>query len=461
MDQNKKLSQKVYDVEKEKVKVNERLEDTDYIVLGTVDTDRETIGSEASPKENSMQAMTVGKIKDEYKSLDFDDLKDISGYPESVLTKDLKIVYAGTASAQDWKSNGREIFFNDKHSDGAFQSALDYAKIVKDKYKGYNISTTGHSLGGAEAIYVAVLLGFDAITYGAAGSGLTDEQMKKYKGNIFNIYDTSDGVTSGWLTGGKHKIPFHSFGIDNYSGFGKGWADNTFGHGLDLFKVDNNGNYIDKYGDVVVYSDLNGGISLEATLIAQKIIANNERLRELEGIALKSSSHRDEIDRLQKENSSLQFEISMVMAMNGLEVVRRKFTSNGNLTRNEQIYLDDSQALITIQQLQSEFDLATESVVRIYQDGIEEAESLWSSSLSKAQSQGSLLSSDEIIDSLSSTGFTQRVIVNVPCEDYQEKINKIRNMGNSFINLTTNIKEQINRLVQNDHELENELRQIG
>lgn len=408
-----------------------------------------------------MQAMTVGKIKDKYKNLDFNDLKDISGYPESVITNDIKIVYAGTASAQDWKSNGREILFNNKHSDGAFQSALDYAKIVQDKYKGFNISTTGHSLGGAEAIYVAVLLGFDAITYGAAGSGLTDAQMKKYKGNIFNIYDTSDGVTSGWLTGGKHKVPFHSFGIDNYSGFGKGWADNTYGHGLELFKVDNNGNYIDKYGDVVIYSDLNGGISLEATLIAQQIIANNKRLRELEGVGLKSSSHQAEIDHLKKENSSLQLEIKMAMAMNVLEVIRRKFNSNGNVTRNEQIYLDDSQALITIQLLQSEFDQTTESVVKIYQEGVEEAESLWTSALSKAQSQGSLLSSEEIIDSLSSAGFTQEAIVNVPCEDYQEKINKVRKMANSFAKLVNNMTEQINRLVQNDHELGNKLRQLG
>ncbi|MFB1050648.1 Mbeg1-like protein [Paraliobacillus sp. JSM ZJ581] len=102
----------------------------------------------------------------------------MSGYPESIIKKDLTIAYAGTKTWKDWKTNFREIAKNEKHSEGAFQSALNYAKEVQLKYSGYNISTTGHSLGGAEAIYVAVLLGLDAITYGAAGSGLTEEQIK-------------------------------------------------------------------------------------------------------------------------------------------------------------------------------------------------------------------------------------------------------------------------------------------
>ena len=80
----------------------------------------------------------------------------------------------------------REIGFNDKHQAGAFQSALTYASQIERQYSpeaGYTINTTGHSLGGAEAIYVAVLKGYNAITYGAAGSGLTDEQIKTTASN--------------------------------------------------------------------------------------------------------------------------------------------------------------------------------------------------------------------------------------------------------------------------------------
>ncbi|MGK0552875.1 triacylglycerol lipase, partial [Enterococcus faecalis] len=131
-----------------------------------------------------------------------------------------------------------------------FSSAVDYAREIEVKYPkeaGFTIGTSGHSLGGAEAIYVAVSLGYNAITYGAAGSGLTEAQIKNYKGTIVNLYDTSDIVTSGWMTGGQKNIPFLSIGIDN-----EGWE--TFGHSLDQFEVDKKGNYLNKYGDIVIYS---------------------------------------------------------------------------------------------------------------------------------------------------------------------------------------------------------------
>ena len=81
-----------------------------------------------------MQAMTTATIKDKYKELDITDLKDIPGYPESVITKDITISYAGTSSWQDVKTDVREIAQNDKHGDGAFQSALDYANVIEQRY---------------------------------------------------------------------------------------------------------------------------------------------------------------------------------------------------------------------------------------------------------------------------------------------------------------------------------------
>ena len=110
----------------------------------------------------------------------------------------------------------------------------------------------GHSLGGAQAIYVAVLKGYHGFTYAAAGPGLSEKQLNNYEGQIINLYDTSDIVTSGWLTGGKGQLPFHSFGIDNV-----GWKN--YGHDLNQFNLDKNGNYIDKYGDIIIYSDQHGG----------------------------------------------------------------------------------------------------------------------------------------------------------------------------------------------------------
>ncbi|XUD02477.1 hypothetical protein IGJ34_000418 [Enterococcus sp. AZ177] len=226
------LSKDSYDVESGEIQVGSTVGKDKYLVLDTIDTNKDTLKTESAPRKNSMQAMAVAEIKDEYKTEKR--LEKVSGYPKSVVKQDVTIVYAGTSGLKDWTSDVIEIGLEAKYENGAFSSAIDYAKEIERKYpkeNGFNIGTTGHSLGGAEAIYVAVLLGYNAFTYGAAGSGLTAEQIKQYKGTIVNLFDTRDTVTSGVLTGGRKKIPFLSMGIDN-----PWWR--TAGHSLDQFQLD-------------------------------------------------------------------------------------------------------------------------------------------------------------------------------------------------------------------------------
>ncbi|WP_430598002.1 hypothetical protein [Enterococcus sp. AZ177] len=233
LDDYNKLSKESYQVESNNVQTGDRLVEDKYLVLDTVDTNKDVLNGENNPRKNSMQAMAVAEIKDKYKNYEDYELKDLKGYPESVVKKDVTIIYAGTSSLKDWTSDVIEIGLDAKYKNGAFSSSIDYAQEIERKYpkeNGFNIGTTGHSLGGAEAIYVAVLLGYNAFTYGAAGSGLTAEQIKQYKGTIVNLFDTRDTVTSGVLTGGRKKIPFLSMGIDN-----PWWR--TAGHSLDQFQV--------------------------------------------------------------------------------------------------------------------------------------------------------------------------------------------------------------------------------
>lgn len=120
----------------------------------------------------------------------------------------------------------------------------------------------------------------------------------------------------------------------------------TAGHSLDQFKVDKKGNYINKYGDIVVYSDLNGGISIEQTLLAQSIVENKMQMRRLEHYGVHKSSGKKEYQQLKKENEWLQTQIDSFTKLN---ILRKKLTaSGGGLSRNEQIYLDDSQALTIV-----------------------------------------------------------------------------------------------------------------
>lgn len=134
MDQNRLLSGASYDVESGKVRKNQIIEDTNHLVLDVVNTDKDIIGNEQIPKGNSMQAMTTATIKKEYRSYDSKKLQKVAGYPESVINKDITISYAGTSSWQDVKTDVREIAQNDKHGDGACQSALDYANVIEQRY---------------------------------------------------------------------------------------------------------------------------------------------------------------------------------------------------------------------------------------------------------------------------------------------------------------------------------------
>ncbi|MBD9842741.1 DUF2974 domain-containing protein [Enterococcus faecalis] len=454
MDNYRKISNKVYEVEKENVQINEKIKGTNHIVIDTIDTDKDTFGYEHEPRSNSMQAMTVAEIKDEYKSWDEDDLKDIKGYPQSVINQNLTIVYAGTKSWQDWKTNFREIGFNNKH-----QAALTYASQIERQYSpeaGYTINTTGHSLGGAEAIYVAVLKGYNAITYGAAGSGLTDEQIKNYKGQIINFYDTSDAVTSSFVTGGQGKIPFYSFGVDNYSGVIVGWVKKTFGHDLDMFKTDDAGNYIDKFGDIAVYSDGHGGVAIEQTILAQQILENKNRIRGLETYDGTNPETLAEINRLKKENKWLQEQLKQFNQLNELRVSLT--ASGGGLSSNERIYLEDSQALAVVKVAASQFDVAMEECLHIYKKVMQELQEDWENGLQLIQRHTPELSYAEMREAMDQVQCTKQTMVDQDLEYFQQKFSKINRIRTSFVQLTQQITAKINELVQRDQELANQLK---
>ncbi|MFC0234500.1 hypothetical protein ACFFIF_10900 [Vagococcus entomophilus] len=71
-----------------------------------------------------------------------------------------------------------------------------------------------------------------------------------------------------------------------------------------------------------------------------------------------------EFQCLKKENKRLQTQIDSFTKLN---VLRKKFTvSGGGLSGNEQIYLDDSQALTILKLPSSKFYMAMENVVKLH-----------------------------------------------------------------------------------------------
>lgn len=142
-----------------------------------------------------------------------------------------------------------------------------------------------------------------------------------------------------------------------------------------------------------------------------------------------------------------------------LEQLKKKFTaSGGGLSSGEQIYLDDSQALAVVSHASSEFETAMLSVVIVYQTGIQNAEKLWTETLTDARSIGTDLSEGEIKSALTEGGCTEQSIVTGPVNEYKEKINKAKKMAEKFQQLAQEIRSKINELVQRDKELANQLK---
>ncbi|WP_206853997.1 lipase family protein [Candidatus Enterococcus mangumiae] len=450
MDQNRYLSKFIYQLESGKVNYGDKPLGTNHIVIETLNTDKDKIGNESRPKKNSTQAMVVAEIKDEFKKFNDNELRKVPGFPDSVITKNLTIAYAGTTSAKDWQTNIVEIGLSIKHPDGAFVSALNYAREIEKQYPksdGYTISTTGHSLGGAKALFVAALNGYDSVTYGAAGPGvaIVVALLDNHPGTLINIYDTSDAVTNEFFTGGKGMIPINSFGIDN-----SGWED--FGHSLDQFKTDEKGNYIDKHGQIIVYADGNGGILLAPTLWQQTLLKNEARIKLL---AVSGEHTLDEIKRLKEENEWLKVQIKEFLT---LQELRQKLTgSGGGLSQSEKIYLEDSQALAVVRTAASKFDEAMVNVRVIYQNGITELEELWNDWLGRIRNYTPHLTYNEVIETLAEVDCTKWEIVDEPTQEFRDKIRQIDQLSEQFQSLADEITQKINEMVARDKELANQL----
>ncbi|MGQ8823661.1 lipase family protein [Bacillus sp. NA_146.1] len=94
-----------------------------------------------------------------------------------------------------------------------FTQSVSLLEIVKKEYPNQKISTTGHSLGGANAQFASAICGVPAVTYSAPGvyDMLPNDIQKKvdageYKGQIINYINPKDTISGGALREDKTHI---------------------------------------------------------------------------------------------------------------------------------------------------------------------------------------------------------------------------------------------------------------
>lgn len=137
--------------------------------------------------------------------------------------------------------------------------------------------------------------------------------------------------------------------------------------------------------------------------------------------------------------------------------LKQKFTASGGLSANEQIYLDDSEALLVVETAAKMNETISTSLKKKYQDAITQAEELWKKTEQAAQNIGTILSYTEEIEALESGGASKQTIVDAPVSKYEEKIAKIDSQTTEYISLITEIKTSIAKLVASDQELASQI----
>lgn len=353
---------------------------------------------------NGMQAMAVAPIK--------------NGIPD---TSEIIIAFAGTNASDrlDILTDAQTVVAGNKgldvsswwkspeRVDGQIHSAENFVKGIKNTYPTAAVTTTGHSLGEYIALYIAAENGWMNVGFNGPDpynilSKTAKDWTKNNPGMLFNYRSKGDFVNAtGNGTGAA--IP-----IDQM--LNVGLADTLDLHDLSNWKFD-------KEGRLLI-----------------RDTPENKKARQI------------------------QAEKFMYAQLIGLSILAKKLkASGGGLSAGEEIYLNDSQALIAVESASQAMKIGLESVIEIYQDGISEAEKVWDEGLKRARSFGSALEEYEILDALADGGATQATIVNEPTAYYEEKMAKARKIGESFDSTIAEIKASIDVLKKADKNLASQL----
>lgn len=186
-------------------------------------------------------------------------------YGKKVDTSNIQIAYAGTniGDINDVGADGTDINAvpsldgNGKTAThGQFKSADNFYERVKKNYGAANIKNiVGHSLGGAEALYIAGKHKKPVTTFSSADPTLHLNKkemawLNKHPELVSNYYHKGDPVAS-WL---KNHGLGKSIAVGEFHSDQAGWTKyiGLNGHYLDSYRFDKAGNLITKDGSSIV-----------------------------------------------------------------------------------------------------------------------------------------------------------------------------------------------------------------
>lgn len=295
-----------------------------------------------------------------------------------------------------------------EYVEGQVMAAEKFVNELEKDYPNAMMITTGHSLGEYIALYIAAEKGLKNIGFnGPDPYNILSPEAKRWveenPGMLINYSNKYDkiGNVNGDETGSRILVDMD---------MGSKLSDTLKFHNLSAWKFDKDGNlYIsDSY--------------------------ENREARQI---------------RAEKLMHQKMAELSILA--NNLNA------SGGGLSSNEEIFLDNAQALLTVDFISQSMKIGLESVINIYKDAITEAEEIWENGIELAQSIGTELSYGEILSALEARGVTKYSVVFEPTAYYREKITNALRVGEDFERLATEIKANIEELEKADKDLANQI----
>ncbi|MEI5989807.1 hypothetical protein A5881_001300 [Enterococcus termitis] len=412
---------------------NQNIGDTIKLKTENTPKDYQIINKVASDKDSQLNAMAIAPI--------------VNGQPDY---NNVAVVYAGTNMLTEPGANGFVTAGGAATGglSGEYEGAQAFLNETQDKIAKHNGSITdvaGFSQSGGYMMKMAAEygkeMGFQTTSFDDWGRNqfgtLTDDQLKWLKNNpeMLRRYQNDS-----WA---------------NFSG-----RDHMYGTVSRIEGIGfNEHNTLAKYfdGDTLNLDRLaKDGIFAPGMTKAQvELAAKNWAKKNGDG---KFWTGDDAEAKARVKEYLKLYGTYKIMDLAELKKLRKKLkASSGGLSKNEEIYLDNSEALLAVTTASQTMKDGLIDVITIYQDAITEAEEVWSEGLQHARSIGTELNESEIMDALASVGATEASIVTEPTTFYQEQITKAKQLGESFDSLVSEIKSGIDKLVQSDKDLASQL----
>lgn len=389
------------------------------------------VNKAASDKDSQLNAMAIAPI--------------VNGKPDY---NNIGVVYAGTNMHDETGTNGfgtaADAFGG--NLSGEYQLAEDFLKETKKIVKEHNgviTDVAGFSQSGGYMMKMAAKHG--------QKDGFQTTSFDDWGRNQFGTLTEDERK---WLL--AHPEMLRRYQNDSWAK--KSFRDSRYGTVSSVFGLEEH-NTLSKYfdGDTLNLDRLAKDGFFAPGMTKEQVEKAAKKWAEKNGDKNPFTNDAAEAKNRMKEYLKLYGAYSIV-DMAELKQLRKKLkASGGSLSGNEEIFLDDSQALLAVSMASQTMKDGLSAVIEIYQEAITEAEQVWTEGLQGARSIGTELSESEIIESLASVGATEASIVTEPTTFYNEQIAKAKQLGESFDSLTSEIKSGIDKLIQSDKNLANQL----